>query len=787
MAALILYVVVAGAILYLWHKRLQPIPRAAAITLLLLPTLFTGRALFSGRVYDASDYGYLYRPLSDYAQDHGVEVHNGVLSDTYTQMIPWQAAVRYSWSHHQWPLWNPFMLCGDVLAGGMQAAPYDPLNVIGLVLPLDLSLTFEASMTFFLAALFAFAFARAQGTRDDSALFAAAGFMLSSAMAFTIGWAPHTRSWSLLPLILYAVSRVVREQRAGLLLLALTVLILAGHPETMLHVVALGIVWGLFELASVWRRQSCRRLLRPIALACGAGALTLLITAIFLLPFIEAVKQTEEWTSRTLQGSERPAVLWELISHRAATTFLPWWGGTSWKYNLFEIWDTGAARAGSIVFALALVGIFATWRRGATKFFAIALLVCLGAAFDAPPIAQLLHYIPLFNIAVNSRLAFGAAFAASLLAAFALDAWRRRGAIIIGVATIVLAIATGFAIPIQLQLHQNEHYLLEMVATELVPLVVLIFLIRRPRTAAAFTVVFALLLLQRVNEDGQIYPAMPRDTFFPRLPVLDAMRGDAPFRMTGVEDSLVPNSSVVYQLEDVRGYEAMTFHRLAQTFPLWCTPQTVFFNRVDDLSKPFLNLLGVRYALTDIGKTPPAGWRIALDDRTTRLLENSRALPRVFAPREIRYGGSAQKVLDEVAAANDYGATGWIETNDPEQRIVVNGQPAITTKRRGSDYKIDVNGPDDAWLVLTDSAWQGWRVYVDGRRARTYFADVAFLGLRVPAGHHRLRVVYLPDSFVYGRVISFATLAAMALFFVIRRSRRRGASRGTPLRSDRSE
>jgi hypothetical protein len=702
-------------------------------------------------------------------------------------MIPWQAAVRYAWSQHEWPLWNPFMLCGDILAGGMQAAPYDPLNVIGLVLPLDLSLTFEATMTFFLAAFFAFAFARSLGVRDDSALFAAAGFMLSSAMAFTIGWAPHTRSWSLLPLVLFAVSRVVREHRAGLLLLALTVLVLAGHPETMLHVVALGIAWGAFEIASVWRRQSCRRSLRGIALACGAGILTLLLTSMFLLPFVEAVKQTEEWAGRTTQGSEPPGVEWELISHRAATAFLPWWGGSSWKYNIWEIWDTGAARVGSIVFVLALVGVCTTWRRGETKFFSILLLICLGAAFDAPPFAQLLHYIPLFNIAVNNRLAFGAALAASLLAAFAIDAWPRRGPIVILVTMIVFLIATGFAIPIQLEHHQNEQYLTAMIATELLPLLVLLFLARRPRTAAVFTVVLAMMLLQRVNEDGQIYPAMDRKTFFPRVPILAAMHGDEPFRITGVGDALVPNSSAVYHLDDVRGYEAMTFHRLAQTFPLWCTPQNVFFNRVDDLTKPFLSLLGVRYAITDIGQAPPDGWRIALDDHATRLLESSHGLPRIFAPREIRYGGGPDKILDEVSHANDYAATGWIETDDASQQTVVNGQPLITTRRHGSEYAVDVNGAQAAWLVLTESAWRGWKVDIDDHRVRTYFADVAFVGFYVPEGHHRLRVVYQPDSFVRGRAISFATLAAMAIFLVIRRSRNRGASRDTPLRSDRSE
>ena len=94
MAALILYLLTAGAILYAWHRRVQPLSWSAdipvcaadrrrqeclrstviALVLLLLPTLFTGRAIFTGRVYDASDYGYLYRPLNDYANELGVQV-----------------------------------------------------------------------------------------------------------------------------------------------------------------------------------------------------------------------------------------------------------------------------------------------------------------------------------------------------------------------------------------------------------------------------------------------------------------------------------------------------------------------------------------------------------------------------------------------------------------------------------------------------------------------------------------------------------------------------------------
>jgi len=61
MPAVVLYVATTLIVFALWNRFVQPIPRAGAFVLLLLPTLFTGRALFTGRVYDASDFGYMAR------------------------------------------------------------------------------------------------------------------------------------------------------------------------------------------------------------------------------------------------------------------------------------------------------------------------------------------------------------------------------------------------------------------------------------------------------------------------------------------------------------------------------------------------------------------------------------------------------------------------------------------------------------------------------------------------------------------------------------------------------
>src|SRR5688572_3803846 len=198
--------------------------------------------MLTGRVYAPIDLPFMSEPLIDYAKDYGFDKpYNGTLSDLYAQIIPWQSAVRRALAHGEWPLWNPFLLCGSVLAANMQSAPYDALNLIGLLLAHPQALTFGASMTFFFAVFFTFAFARLIGLSEIAALVAAAGYAFSGMLAFFVGW-PLGRSWTLFPLVLVAVRLLVRERslRAAVTLtIALTMLIFTGHPESVLHIVAI--------------------------------------------------------------------------------------------------------------------------------------------------------------------------------------------------------------------------------------------------------------------------------------------------------------------------------------------------------------------------------------------------------------------------------------------------------------------------------------------------------------------------------------------------------------------
>jgi hypothetical protein len=774
--ALLVYVLTTVAILATWHRCVQRLSRTAAIVLILMPLCFTGRALLTGRVYAPIDLPFQSEPLKDYARDYGTDHPlNGTVSDLYAQIIPWRYAVRVALTNGRWPLWNPYLFCGSILAANAQSGPYDPVNLLTLLMPFAAGITFSATLTFFLAAFFTFIFARALGCSEGAALIAGAGYAFSGSFSFFVGW-PLSRTWAFFPLVMLGARLVVREtnlRAASILTLAFVLTIVAGHPESLLHIVATGAAYGAVEAL-----VSRGRLLRAMGLAVASGAVALSLTAIFLLPFQEATRHTIEAGTRLADYSRTPLPIDRgLIARRVGATFLPFYGGQPWHGNITPLWDSQSARTGSLIVALACCSLLLSGRRRLTWGFLFLAIVSLLAGFDAPPVAQFLHRLPGFNIALNGRLAYAATLALAILAALAIDAFpfRRRGAaavvVIVGITLALFAkqVWTG-----QLAAGVNASLMTSMTLAELLPLGILaVLLLTRISPRVLVLAVLAMVLLQRTFEDGGIYPTIPAASFYPGIPVVKAMKPEPePYRMTGRYYAFVPDTAALYQLEDVRGYEAMTFDRLTDTYPLWSQAQPVSFNLITDFKRPFLSALNVRYALSSDDTNPPAGWKMAAQDRHSRLFENTGVLRRAFVPRWVHYRKSSTDILAEMAHATDFAEHGWIEAAEMRPHDIASGPGVVSTRQDGNGFLMTATMENDGWVVVSESAWPGWRAYVDDHRVTTKFADHALLGVFVPKGKHRIRLVYLPVSFTRGRAISVSTLGLLVVGWWIGRRRR---------------
>jgi hypothetical protein len=790
MPAILLYLPVAIALVALWHRFVQPMRMAPAIVLVLLPFCFTGRALLTGRVYAPIDLPYMSEPLLDYAHEYElpmredgkhVKIYNGTLSDLYMQMMPWSAAVRASLARGEWPLWNPHMLCGSLLAANMQSAPYDPLKLVALLLPQTQALTFGASITFFLAGLFAFAFARSLGLGDTASLIGAAAYMFSAMLAFFVGW-PLGRAWALFPFLLTGVRLVVRDttvRAAAVLTAAFVMILIAGHPESVLHLVTVGVAYGAMEVAATRRY-------RAIAVATLCGVIALLLCAIALLPFFEAAPQTAEYEMRHSFYKRLPLPFGKPeVIRRAGLTALPWYGGQPEYDNHTNDWEPTNARTGSLVVALALSALVLAPQRRETWFFLAVAVIGTWVGLGAWPLATLLHNLPLYDIAINDRLAMAAAFGFAMLAAIAADAWpadRRRAwtaaAIVLAVA-IAVAVATALLRGDRIAFGVKPELITMLTFAALVPLAIVAALLAlRIRPAVALPIVLGVLLLARTAEDGRIYPAYPTRMFYPTTPILRYMQqqnaatgNTAPFRMGAMHFMFLPDAAALYGLEDVRGYEAMTNLRLAETFSFWSVHTDGSYNNVGWKDRPMLSLLNLKYLIALPNEQPDEQWKVVMEDRNARLLENTRVLPRAFVPRRIRYEWTRASTLAALQQATDFSDLGWITTRDLPPHEIMNGPGTLDLRRNGRTFDITARMENEGWVILSETAWKGWRAYLDGKRIKTHPADHAFIGVFVPKGTHRLRITYQPESFTRGRNITVATAVALLAFFALRRYR----------------
>jgi len=114
---------------------------------------------------------------------------------------------------------------------------------------------------------------------------------------------------------------------------------------------------------------------------------------------------------------------------------------------------------------------------------------------------------------------------------------------------------------------------------------------------------------------------------------------------------------------------------------------------------------------------------------------------------------------------------------DPRQVVVLSQAPGIPMGSgvRGqarvtaySPERIEVAATLDGngVLVLSEVYYPGWRAFVDGREDRLLLADFALRAVALPAGEHRVVLVYDPWTFKAGVLLSLASLATCIALLV---------------------
>jgi hypothetical protein len=738
--------------------------------------------------------------------------------DQGDQLYPWQVFASRSLRAGELPLWNPNSFAGQpFFATASYSLAYPPRFVLSLLVPPErvhdgliiLHVLGSGIAMYLLLATAPLSF--------PAALYGALVWMVSS---FALGWLPFDVFFQavamLLPLALLLVHRMLerRSWRASLgLTVALALMFLGSNFAACLLA---GVVLAAYTVALLLPRWWATRG-APLAVSARAGAADVALFAplllapalalVQLLPIAELIPTVQR---AALPYPEYVALrvplqhlLYFFISppfsfassyaeqgivHDAVFGNLPYQA-----LDLAPIVDPyhSLLFVGTPTALLALVGLAS---RGPLPNFARWLAVVVILIVVGTPVTWLAYmFLPGASVLKPlGRFLIFFDFAAAILAAHGVDTllrWLSR---------------PRPASPVRLP--PLRYGLLGLLA------------------------LIALVQLRHVGDRVTRHQPDDPTLLQPATPLVLALRAQQPARVLpiSVDDALVPfphdrifygASALTVGLPSGSGYEVLLPERIANLWrvagegasPEGVVAEPLYWSYAPALAAShvrydLLARLGVSHVVTppDIDRDP--AW-------TPALLQAAGLVPvyegidgrvyRVGAALPTAYLVAACEQVDGPAAALARFAD---PAFDPTHAVLIERAyadaecvgaagaagpgRANVVARSLNTLTLQVEAPEDSWLVISESWDAGWQAAVDGVGTRVIPGDYAFRALRVPAGTHTVEMRYQPLSFVVGAVVSglaWLALAVLVGWWLLRTSGRpfwRGRL-PVPARSDR--
>ncbi|TEU15760.1 MAG: hypothetical protein E3J25_03450 [Anaerolineales bacterium] len=277
------------------------------------------------------------------------------------------------------------------------------------------------------------------------------------------------------------------------------------------------------------------------------------------------------------------------------------------------------------------------------------------------------------------------------------------------------------------------------------------------------------------------FPAVDPRLVGYRTPVVDFLKADPDlYRITsyvgGNEKTFNANAGMFYDIADVRGYDSIVPRQYADYMGLIQEQTELQYNRIapiftshpEALDSPLLDLLNVKYVLTNRERSiDNSGYTLVYEDEI-RVYRNDGYLPRAFL------------VPKAVSISNPEERRVALRAFDPREMVILeeplpgesvdHAPPGFSSEVEAIDHTpnevtITATATIPCYLVLADSFFDGWLAFIrppdveDPTLAETslhiYRANGNFRAVALPAGRHVVRFRYSPNVVKFGLYTSF--------------------------------
>ena len=755
------------------------LPKRVAALFYVLVLLFLFRPLTGPYVSIATDIQQLLPPWSSSAPPNlsKYTVSNIETQDVVMQLVPWAHQVREAWRHGQLPLWNDLAACGYPLISNAQGGALSPLRLLALPLPLGPSIAAEGAMKILIALTYTFLYCRRRGYCGLPCVIGAICFGFGPFLIAWLHMAPSTVA-CFLPAVMFHIELLQERQNyarfAGAAAMGPLVLF-SGHPETVTHMLVFAIACVVW-ISLVERPPSTGRFLASLM---AAGAVSVLLSLPFLLPFAEAMTKSfrfevqRQMTTAVpfsdfpslallvqprLYGTRPPAIPWGPSQAESITGFAGILGIAGWFGIAFDLVRRRRFRDRETFLIVAAIGVFlvlASW----------------------PPVVGL---VKLVGLVQNDRFRFVFAWIASVLTAAILNRASHRdhfpllAGVTMAAATLVwIFVRTQFPTPLD-----RHNSVVSMMPSVIVLLISLGLIVpRSPRVilSAIGVAITAEVWLVTMHWN----PVKPAATLYPRTPLIEAVlkaHARSHDRVVGIGPVLFPNTNALFGIEDVRVLDPMAPARYSNLLRSVMPDYNIrdYYPKWLDGGTPLLDYLNVRWVMTEATRPLPNGerYRLVYAGADGRLYENRHVLPRFFPVRNVLLDFERSGASSHLSSHKDWGSTAILQSltvdSDQQRQDLLSARPLTTVEPRTAiakatptDYVLVVDARRHTLIVSSVGFDRGWSITAGGRKLRPELVNGAFLGFIAPPGHSIVRVHYLPMRIYASFAIALFTLAVL--------------------------
>lgn len=746
--------------------------------------VFSSPFLLFGKVPYPSTYQVnQFEPWSSYPEFWGA-VKNGAMPDIIDQIYPWKSFTIEQLKEGKIALWNPYSFSGTPHLANNQTAVLSPLNVLFLLLPFIDAWGVLILLQPLLAGIGMLLYLRTLRLSHLGATIGSLSFMFCGFIIVWMEYGTLAYAFLFLPYALYAIEQYYTTSRYRyLVLMAITVPLsfFSGHFQTSSYFLILVVLYIFYKFLS---QKDADKFLQTV-LFTGVG---IFLSLPQLLPSIEFY-----------QDSFRSSVFRkiELIPITYLPTLLApdFFGNAVTRNDWFGHYAEWNGFFGTGVFLLGIYAILRNWRKE-VLFFTIIFVCALLLALDTPLIAFIITLkIPVFSTSAASRIIVLLSFAGAVLGAFGVDSIiadireRKRRSIIlwIAISTLLLALCWVFALvplimPVdKLSVAASNMRLPTLIVFVLLSVTVLALIIRKTPSIVFFAIVLLCLTsLDMLRFATKWIPFDPRDLVYAPVPVTKAFDTIANkgrvILNAGAEDA------VYYHLPSVEGYDPLYISRygfliasLQNGILQEPARSVVLFPRNGLYTSQALNLLNIQYIIHKKSdddkpwtfpywKYPSGQFQLLWEDSKFRILENTKAFPRVFLADSYVVKKENKEIINTLISAHFDRKERVILEQDPHIQLQHDPRKSATiVSMEPTRISIRTSSKANNLLFLSNPYYPGWKATVDSTSSQLYRTDFAFSSVYVPAGKHTVTLTYDPASFRYGVYLALVGILLIPL------------------------